>query len=365
MKCLRPGGPSRQFSIASMIGLGQRVETSEEESEEDNDADPPPYQKAPGMKFLKPGARTTSAHSSRASQGRILEPNASMISSPPVHRSFNVWFNGLWSPASFDEYVPLLGDTIDFVPMDGRGLELCACAGEVLVAETAVAAGAIVWLEYREADTDALRDWAQFFLLGSTNKGGGQIHLCRHADCKAAFASPTAHARRWKIRAPMPSAVPCSPTQDWGLATAPVHCSESWHVESAPSPVAWGIPSNLAGVVCQSTGEKVSCWCRPTALLSLLRNHGCGMMIFNDYVRLSVSCRWGLDPTVKHALRLMAYEVEQCFEWRLDCAAADDGAFREFVALIEWGEELCGRCGRNPVCEWLADTECHECFSEH
>ena len=80
----------------------------------------------------------------------------------------------------------------------------------------------------------------------------------------------------------------------------------------------------------------------------------------DEYAYLALTSRLALHPSVLELMARMAHEYEECRE------VVEDRYVRELAdadALV-W-DSMCELCGLRPGCEWLAHTECWECYSEH
>ena len=91
----------------------------------------------------------------------------------------------------------------------------------------------------------------------------------------------------------------------------------------------------------------------------------------NDLVKLASTSRVALDPAVKDHLALIQYQIWQernWFEdWCVDRSEELEGLEEfyeaEFPHLM--GGPLCLSCEMRPGADWLGNTECDECYSEH
>ena len=96
----------------------------------------------------------------------------------------------------------------------------------------------------------------------------------------------------------------------------------------------------------------------------------------NDLVKLASTSRVALEPAVDNHLALIRYQVSQHGYWHEDWCAERSAELdlidfyeAEFPHLCskkaEFPEFMCLSCGIRPGAEWLGNTECYECYSEH
>jgi len=82
----------------------------------------------------------------------------------------------------------------------------------------------------------------------------------------------------------------------------------------------------------------------------------------DDYARLALASRIGLEPWVHEALGRMAHEFEECWEVVLDRHIVEFASLDDVDVTCDL---FCESCGIRPGCEFLSYTECWECYSEH
>ena len=96
----------------------------------------------------------------------------------------------------------------------------------------------------------------------------------------------------------------------------------------------------------------------------------------NDLVKLASTSRVALEPAVDTHLALIRYQVSQHGCWHEDWCAERSAEIdlydfykAEFPHLCpkeaEFPEFMCLSCEIRPGAEWLGNTECYECYSEH
>jgi hypothetical protein len=86
----------------------------------------------------------------------------------------------------------------------------------------------------------------------------------------------------------------------------------------------------------------------------------------NDLVKLASTSRMALEPAVDNQLALIRYQVSQHGYWHEDWCA-ERSAQLDLIVFYEeeFPHLMCLSCGIRTGAEWLGNTECYECYSEH
>ena len=86
----------------------------------------------------------------------------------------------------------------------------------------------------------------------------------------------------------------------------------------------------------------------------------------NDLVKLASTSRVALEPAVDNHLALIRYQVSQHGYWHEDWCA-ERSAQLDLIDFYEaeFSHLMCLSCGTRTGAEWLGNTECYECYSEH
>ena len=107
-----------------------------------------------------------------------------------------------------------------------------------------------------------------------------------------------------------------------------------------------------------------------TWLTLLLLPEFATLCYLNDLVKLASTSRVALDPAVEDHLALIQYQIWQERNWFEDwcvdrSAELDLAEFYEAEFPHLMGGPLCLSCETRPGADWLGNTECYECYSEH
>ena len=88
----------------------------------------------------------------------------------------------------------------------------------------------------------------------------------------------------------------------------------------------------------------------------------------NDIVNLAIASRTVREPAVENQLALIRHQVEEhgywhenwCIDRYVELARIEEDEFHSLM-----GSEMCLSHGIRPGEDWLGNTECGECYSEH